>query len=116
MGELAEHTCIPCKGGTAPLNIEDANKLVEQVQGWNINGNQIEKTFKFKNFIAAIDFANKIAVVAEEQNHHPDLHISWGKVKVQYSTHAIGGLSINDFIMAAKINMLIDESEQAQSI
>ena len=117
MVALAEHQCTPCKGGTAPLSHEEALKLSEQAPGWDIHDDNIEKTFKFTNFVEAMKFANRITKIAEEQNHHPDLHISWGKVRVQYSTHAIGGISVNDFIMAAKINKIMDDyNMQAQSI
>lgn len=106
--QLAEKKCIPCEGGVEPLSIEQARKLGEQILGWEIDDKHIEKTFAFADFAQAMEFANKIARIAEEENHHPELHISWGKVRVELSTHKIGGLSENDFILAAKIDKLIE--------
>lgn len=117
MTALAEHKCVPCKGGTPPLSHEEALKLLEQTPGWELKENHIEKTFQFPNFIEGMKFANRITKVIEEQDHHPDLYISWGKVRIEYSTHAIGGLSVNDFIMAAKINEIMEKyGDEAQSI
>ncbi|MCL5103660.1 MAG: 4a-hydroxytetrahydrobiopterin dehydratase [Armatimonadetes bacterium] len=104
--ELAGQKCAPCSVETPPLKREEALDLVQQTPGWEILDGKIERTFKFPNFVEAILFANRITTVAEEENHHPDLHISWGKVRVELSTHAIGGLSKNDFIVAAKINKM----------
>jgi 4a-hydroxytetrahydrobiopterin dehydratase len=95
---------------TEPLKPAQAAKAGEQTPGWEIGEKSIERTFRFKNFVAAMDFANKITAIAEEENHHPDLHISWGKVRVELSTHSVGGLSINDFIVAAKINKLLEQT------
>jgi 4a-hydroxytetrahydrobiopterin dehydratase len=109
--QLADKKCTPCEGGTEPLSIEQARKLGEQIPGWEIDDKHIEKTFTFENFAQAMEFANKIAKIAEEENHHPELHISWGKVRVELYTHKIGGLSENDFVLAAKINRLITSEE-----
>jgi 4a-hydroxytetrahydrobiopterin dehydratase len=105
--QLADKKCTPCEGGTKPLSIEQARKLGEQILGWKIDDKHIEKTFKFENFAQAMEFANKIAKIAEEENHHPELHVSWGKVRVELYTHKIGGLSENDFVLAAKIERLV---------
>lgn len=89
-----------------PLTKEEAETLLKQVSGWALSpdAKKISKAFTFKNFLEAIGFANKITPVAEAEGHHPDLMVSWGKVVVELSTHAIRGLSENDFILAAKID------------
>ena len=103
---LAQKRCVPCEGGTVPLFRPKAEELLKELSGWELasDAKSISKKYLFKNFSQAIAFANKVAVVADEENHHPDLHIYWGKAIVQLSTHAIGGLSENDFILAAKID------------
>jgi 4a-hydroxytetrahydrobiopterin dehydratase len=114
--ELAQKHCEPCEGGTEPLDEETAQaKLAElnssevaQKQPWAVTADnrQLKKGYKLKNFVEAVDFVNKIKDVAEEEDHHPDLEVGYGKVAVRLSTHAIGGLSENDFILAAKIDQL----------
>src|SRR5262245_44115240 len=101
---LAQKKCIPCENGALPLSKEAAEEYLRQVAGWAISqdGKKISKEFKLKNFIDAMDLATKITPIAEAENHHPDLFIGWGKVRVELSTHSIGGLSENDFILAAK--------------
>ena len=91
-----------------PLSREDSGKLLVQIPGWSVasDGLSIARTFNFKNYVEAMEFANSITPIAESEGHHPDLSIGWGKVTVGLSTHAIGGLSENDFIVAAKINEL----------
>lgn len=106
MGELAKQKCVPCEGGVAPLTADEAAKLAAQTPGWEVREDRIERVFKFSNYTDAMAFANRITPIAEAENHHPQLHVSWGKVRVELTTHAIGGLSINDFILAAKINEL----------
>lgn len=103
---LAQKKCVPCEGGMLPLSREDSAKLLPQVPGWSLSsdGLKLERMFTFKNFVEAMDFANKITPIAEAEGHHPDLAIGWGKVAVVLTTHAIGGLSENDYILAAKIN------------
>ena len=105
---LAERKCTACEGGVEPLSDDQARKMLRETPGWEIVDNRIERTFKFANFVEAMGFANEITRIAEEENHHPDLHISWGKVKVDLSTHKIGGLSENDFTLAAKIDRILD--------
>ncbi len=115
--ELAQQKCKPCEGGVTPLSRDEAEKLREQTPGWEIKDDStIEKTIKFPNFVEAMKFANRITKLAEEENHHPNLHISWGKMRIELTTHAIGGLSINDFILAAKIDKLQEENEHKQAI
>jgi len=104
--KLAEQKCMACEGGISPLNRDESEKLRAQTPLWELDEDHISRTFKFSNFIEAMSFANSVADIAEQQNHHPDLHISWGKVRVVLSTHSINGLSINDFIVAAKIDKL----------
>ncbi len=108
---LSQKHCVPCEGGVAAFSRPHAEEMLEQLSGWSLSGDaeSISKTFKFKNFIAAMGFANDITPIAEDEGHHPDLHISWGKVTVELTTHAIGGLSENDFIMAAKIDLIEKE-------
>lgn len=104
--ELSQKRCVPCEGGTVPLTRDEADIFLKQVDGWVLSPDikKIEKNFKFKNFVEAVAFVNTITSIAEEEGHHPDLRVSWGKVVVELTTHAIGGLSENDFILAAKIN------------
>lgn len=114
--DLAQKHCEPCEGGTEPLTEEEAQaKLAElnsseaaRKQPWAVTADNrsLKKGFKLKNFVEAVDFVNKIKDVAEEEDHHPDLEVGYGKVAVRLSTHAIGGLSENDFILAAKIDQL----------
>ncbi|MBI4093625.1 4a-hydroxytetrahydrobiopterin dehydratase [Candidatus Kaiserbacteria bacterium] len=105
---LAKKKCVPCEAGALPLTKEEAEKYMQQVKGWHLSGDakHISKEFKFKNFLEAMTFANNIANVAEQEGHHPDLSISWGRVAIELSTHAIKGLSENDFILAAKIDQI----------
>jgi 4a-hydroxytetrahydrobiopterin dehydratase len=109
MNELLSKKCIPCEGGTLPLSKDEIDVLHEQVPEWVVSSDikKISRAFKFKDFAEAMIFANKIATVAEEEGHHPDLLVAWGKLGVELSTHAIGGLSENDFILAAKIDALV---------
>lgn len=107
---LTKKKCRPCEVGTPKMKPEEALELQQQVKDWGlltINGiHAIEKKFKFNDFAAAMGFVNKVAALAEEEGHHPDITINWNTVTLQLSTHAIKGLSENDFIMAAKIDLL----------
>jgi len=105
---LVEKHCVPCEAGTKPLSTGEAKELLKQVVGWALgeDGKWLIKQFKFSDFAEAMNFAKKITPVAEREGHHPDVHISYGKVVVELSTHAIKGLSENDFILAAKIDAL----------
>lgn len=105
MGEtLADKKCIPCEGGVPPLKGEDLKELLEELNnGWKvIDEHHLEKLYKFKNFKQALDYTNRVGAVAEEEGHHPDIFLSWGKVKLQVWTHKIDGLTESDFIFAAK--------------
>lgn len=89
---------------------DEVKPYLEEVKNWELqdDNKKIEKKFKFENFKTALDFVNQIGRIAEEEGHHPDIELGWGKVKVKLTTHAIGGLSVNDFILAAKINRITD--------
>lgn len=106
MKELSLQKCKPCEGGEEPLSKSETEKYLQILSGWKSKDYiKIYKHYKFKDFISAIDFINKIAKIAEEEGHHPDILLfEWNKVKIKLYTHAIGGLSINDFILASKID------------
>ena len=106
--ELAQKKCVACEGFETPFNKAEAEALMHQVKDWKLSDDakSISKTFAFKDFMGAMNFANSIAAIAEEEGHHPDLTVAWGKVGVEISTHAIKGLSENDFVMAAKIDLI----------
>jgi 4a-hydroxytetrahydrobiopterin dehydratase len=105
MTELAKRTCIPCKGGVPPLQGKELADLSRQVRGWKvINEHHLEKSYDFSDFVSALDFVKLIGAVAEEQGHHPDILLRWGKVTVTIWTHKIDGLTESDFILAAKID------------
>ncbi len=106
--DLVNQKCVPCEGSTKPLTGEEIKPYMENVEGWELEdgGKKIERKFKFKDFKEALDFVNRIGAIAEQEGHHPDIELGWGKVEVELSTHAIGGLSVNDFILAAKIDRL----------
>jgi 4a-hydroxytetrahydrobiopterin dehydratase len=107
VNNLLKKKCIPCeKKGIKPLTKEEAEKYLEEIQGWTLDteSKKIYKEYKFQDFIGAINFINLIADIAEEEGHHPDIHIFYNKVVLELSTHSIGGLSENDFILASKID------------
>lgn len=106
--DLTGQKCVPCEGGTKPMTAEEAKPYLEEVKNWKLedDGKKIEKKFKFRDFKEALAFVNNIGEIAEAEGHHPDIELGWGRVEVELSTHAIGGLSVNDFILAAKINKL----------
>ena len=104
--ELLQKRCKPCEGGVIPLTHPQAQQYLSSLTGWTLSddGKSIRKEYKFKNFKEVIAFFNKIAQVSEAENHHPDLMIGYSRVRAELSTHAIGGLSENDFIVAAKFD------------
>ena len=107
---LAKRKCKACEGGVEKLSPQACAELLTQVPTWQLDevALSIERKWSFKNFVEAIDFINRVGILAEEEQHHPDLHLtSYRKVKVVLTTHAIGGLSENDFIVAAKIDSLL---------
>ena len=105
---LAGKKCVACEAGTPPLTTEQIEKYKPQIESsWNVTGKLLSRDFKFKDFKEALDFTNKVGAVAEEEDHHPDIHLTgYNKVKIELSTHAVSGLSENDFILAAKIDQL----------
>lgn len=106
---LLDKKCVPCEGGVAPLTSQQFQPMLAELSRWNVVDNKrLEKEFSFKNFKEGIAFIDKIATLAESEGHHPDISLyGYKKVKIMLSTHAIGGLSENDFILAAKIDALI---------
>ena len=107
MSGLAAKTCVPCRGGVPPLKGEELTVLERQVDGWSvIEEHHITKTFTFPNFREALKFVNRVGKLAEEQGHHPDISLAWGKVAITTWTHKINGLTESDFILAAKIDKL----------
>ena len=108
MNELARKKCLPCEGGVAPLTDAQVGPLLKGLSGWARDGKAISKTFQFANYHETMAFVNATAWISHREDHHPDLAVGWGQCTVTYSTHAIGGLSENDFICAAKIDALFD--------
>jgi 4a-hydroxytetrahydrobiopterin dehydratase len=105
MSELSRKTCVPCRGGVPPLRGEEIRPLIEQVPGWRVvDEHHLEKEYTFSDFQAALDFVNRAGGIAEDQGHHPDISLSWGKAGVKIWTHKIEGLTESDFILAAKID------------
>ena len=110
MENLSTKKCEPCEGGIDPLARKDFEVYLEQVKDWSIieNDTKMEREYEFKDFKEALGFVNKAGVIAEEEGHHPNIFIhDWNKVKMILFTHAIGGLSINDFVVAVKIDKLL---------
>jgi 4a-hydroxytetrahydrobiopterin dehydratase len=107
--ELTRKKCAPCEGGVPPLSADEARALLEKVEGWQLadEGRRIRREWTARNYMAAIDFFNKVAALAEQEGHHPDLHLEgYRHVSVELWTHATGGLTENDFILAAKIDQI----------
>jgi len=105
---LADQRCVPCRGGVAPLGEDRIRELLGELGGgWGVNdAGHLERGFQFKNFAQALRFANAVGAIAEEESHHPDLHVRWGECTVEIWTHKIGGLTESDFFLAAKISRL----------
>lgn len=105
---FGQKKCVPCEAGTPPITKRTAQQYIKEVGDWELaeDAKQIHREFKFKDFVEAMAFVNKVAELAESEGHHPDIYIFWNKLKLMLSTHAIKGLSDNDFILAAKINLL----------
>ena len=101
---LADQKCVPCRGGVPPLEPAKVQELLGQLgQGWSLNAEgHIERLYEFSNFAEALGFVNNVGAVAEEEGHHPDLHLAWGRCKVEIWTHKIHGLTESDFYLAAK--------------
>jgi 4a-hydroxytetrahydrobiopterin dehydratase len=115
--KLASRACVPCRGGIPPLAEVEARRLLEGTPEWRLeeNGTRLVRRFEFEDFRKAMAFVNRVADIAEEQGHHPDIAIHWNKVDLVLWTHKIGGLHENDFILAAKVDRLLEESSRAAS-
>ena len=98
---LASGKCAPCKDAK-PFTVEEASELLKDLPGWVLLSNSVQKEFRFKSYLRGLEFACSLGKIAEQENHHPGLFVGWRRVKVVLSTHAIEGLSQNDFVMAAK--------------
>jgi 4a-hydroxytetrahydrobiopterin dehydratase len=109
MKELAGKQCIPCAGGVPPLDGDELAQLLESLgHGWAVaDGHHLHKTFRFDNFVDALAFVNRVGTLAEEQNHHPDIFLAWGRVTLEIWTHKIDGLTESDFVFAAKAERLL---------
>ena len=112
MNDLLKKKCVPCEGGVTPFDISEIHKYQKKINGWNVLENKkkiffLEKNFKFKNFVESQNFVNKIGEISEKEGHHPDIKFGWGYVTIIITTHAIEGLSENDFILAAKIDQIV---------
>jgi len=113
MSNLLNKKCIACKDGILPFDISEIQKYQKKVDGWDVNENEkkiyfLEKKFTFKNFINSQNFINKVGEISETEGHHPDISFGWGYAKIIITTHAIEGLSENDFILAAKIDQFFN--------
>ena len=108
MNELARKKCQPCEGGVAPLSDDQVRPMLKGLEGWSRDGKSITKTYKFRNYFETMAFVNATAWISHREDHHPSLRVEYNECRVAYSTHAIKGLSENDFICAAKIDALFD--------
>ena len=105
--DLARRTCVPCRKGTPPLEPAVVASLLSQLDGWQvIDGHHLARDFKFRDFAGALAFVNRVGAIADAEGHHPDVHLSWGRARIEIWTHAIDGLSESDFVLAAKINQV----------
>jgi len=105
--DLASKECVPCRGGVPPLTEAERAPLLAQLEGWEVvEGHHLAKLYPFKNFVEALAFVNQVGQVAESNGHHPDIYLSWGKVRVEIYTHKIDGLTESDFVLAAKCDQL----------
>ena len=113
MSDLSRKKCVPCEGGVTAFDISEIHKYQKKVDGWSVLQNDkkiyfLEKKFTFKNFLESQKFVNEVGRISEEEGHHPDILFGWGYTKITITTHAIEGLSENDFILAAKIDNKIN--------
>ena len=113
MNDLLKKKCVPCEGGVSPLDISEIHKYQKKVDGWDVKMGEkqiyfLEKNFKFDNFKNSQNFINDVGEISESENHHPDISFGWGYAKISITTHAIEGLSENDFILAAKIDSIVN--------
>ncbi len=107
MSDLHDRNCSSCAWGVAAIKQEKAVEMLSQLDSWKlVEGHHLRREFKFANFVEALSFVNQVGEIAEHEMHHPDLLLSWGRVRVDIWTHTIDGLSENDFILAAKIDQI----------
>jgi 4a-hydroxytetrahydrobiopterin dehydratase len=107
MNPLAQKKCKPCEGGVKPFTADEAKKLLKDLKGWALESGKLTKTYPFQNYYETMAFVNALAWISHREDHHPDLLVSYNKCRVEYWTHAINGLSENDFICAAKADNLL---------
>ena len=113
MSDLLNKKCVPCEGGILPFDISEIHKYQKKVDGWNIDQDKknnffLNKKFKFDDFLKSQKFINEVSNISEKEGHHPDIVFGWGYAEIKITTHAIEGLSENDFILAAKIDQIIN--------
>jgi 4a-hydroxytetrahydrobiopterin dehydratase len=108
MSELTAKKCKPCEGGVAPYTPTQVNEMLKQVKGWTIEEGKLVKVYPFTNYYQTMAFVNALAWISHREDHHPDLLVGYNKCRVEYMTHAIGGLSENDFVCAAKCDQLFE--------
>lgn len=108
MNDLARKKCKPCEGGVAPLTPEQVRPLLKGLQGWALEDGAIAKTYRFANYYETMAFVNATAWISHREDHHPDLRVGFNQCRASYVTHALGGLSENDFICAAKLDALFE--------
>ena len=113
MNDLVKKKCVPCEGGVVAFDISEIHKYQKKIDGWDLIKNEnnnylLEKKFTFKNFLESQNFVNKVGKISEDEGHHPDIIFGWGYAKINITTHAIKGLSENDFILAAKIDQIFN--------
>jgi 4a-hydroxytetrahydrobiopterin dehydratase len=113
VSDLLNKKCVPCEGGVLPFDLSEIHKYQKKVDGWSIKEDEkkvyfLEKNFLFKNFINSQNFINKVGDISEKEDHHPDIYFGWGYARIKITTHAIEGLSENDFILAAKIDQIFN--------
>ena len=106
MNDLLQKRCKPCEGGSAPYNAMQVEEMLAQLKGWIVEDGKLVKLYPFRNYYETMAFVNALAWISHREDHHPDLQVGYNKCRVEYSTHAIGGLSENDFICAAKADAL----------
>jgi len=106
--DLARQKCKPCEGGVEPLTTQEIDALLKQLTGWEYTNGVIAKSYAFKNYYQTLAFVNAAAWISHREDHHPDITVGYNQCRVAYSTHAIGGLSKNDFICAAKLDRLFE--------
>lgn len=115
MEDLADKACVPCRGGVPPLKGAELAALAARLPDWRVvDEHHLTRDFKFKNFTGVLEFVNRVGAVAEDQNHHPDILLAWGRARVDIWTHKIDGLTESDFIFAAKVNRQYQAGDRGQ--